>query len=185
MSEAKELSVLLKEYRQSHDCNNAAMFALEHDFPLSLYYSWESGRNHPSSGYARQLSKILGVHIVPTHEGLGKSDLTGIYGSICPSCLSDSSKVLESRLVTSNTDPLAGPVGLYRRRRECKCCQQRYTTYEVRSDSLESLLEGREKMSDEQAVQAVWAIAKSLLPSRMAPIVGETLSACLEGDFDE
>ena len=184
MSEANGLSQLLREYRKTHGYGKATVFALEHGFPLSLYYSWENGKTHPSSGYARKLSKILGVHIVPTFEGLGKSDLTGIYGSICPACQSDSSKVLESRLVTPNTDPLAGPVGLYRRRRECKSCQQRYTTYELRSDSLESLLEGKEKLSDEQAVQAVWAIAKGMLPPHMASFVAETLSACLEGEFD-
>jgi len=60
---------------------------------------------------------------------------------ICPVCGHDVSKVIDSRCSK----------GITRRRRACKVCSARYTTYELTSDALEQMSQsgGVSKVIDE------------------------------------
>lgn len=66
---------------------------------------------------------------------LHQNILQGLKGDCCPSCGAiSSSEVVESRRKSVGA-------GIIRRRRACRMCDARFTTYEVRADSIDNTLD--------------------------------------------
>ena len=85
--------------------------------------------------------------------------LSSVPGNVCPECGHRSSKVVDSRY-------LGG--GSIRRRRRCYSCQSRFTTYEIRVDSLKDFMDLSRSNADAMALKVIVGMARTFLSKPMA-----------------
>ena len=159
----------LKMLRQAAGFDSARSFADFHNFSPGLYFAWEGDRQLPSINSLRRLSSIFELDLGIYYPSFRIADAIGNLKGIICACGSENLPVTETRRV--------GTGSVSRRRRECAKCGERITTYELRTDSIYSLLNGEGKTAKADSITLLSTLATHLLPLTDASKINQLLKA--------
>ena len=88
-----------------------------------------------------------------------QSLLSSLPGNVCPHCGHRSSKIVDRCFLSG---------GSIERGRRCHGCQKKFTTYEIRVDSLKDFMDLSRSNADAMALKVIVGMARTFLSKPMA-----------------